>query len=135
MLSMRDNRGKFRSIATTTDMGSHWVEHPTSTNTLPDPICMASLIKADIRVAGAQKQVLFFSNPASSDRSLRDSMTIRASFDMGSTWPDKDRLLIDERNFFGYSVLVRIDENMLGLLYEGISELYFVRIPVSEIIK
>ena len=78
---------------------------------------------------------MFFSNPASSDRALRDSITVRASFDMGNTWPQKDRLLIDERNLFGYSVLVRIDESMLGLLYEGISELYFVRIPVSEIIK
>src|SRR5690606_7594931 len=35
MLNMRDNRGKFRSVATTTDMGQTWTEHATSYNALP----------------------------------------------------------------------------------------------------
>jgi sialidase-1 len=62
-------------------------------------------------------------------------MTITASPDLGNTWPVNHRLLIDERNFYGYSVLVRIDENTLGLLYEGAGDLYFVRVPIREIIK
>jgi sialidase-1 len=134
MLSMRDNRGKFRSIATTTDMGNNWAEHPTSYNTLPDPICMASLIKANVKIDNTPRDVLFFSNPESHDRA-RDSMTVKASTDLGATWPTRHRLLIDERVSYGYSVLVRIDENMLGLLYEGTKDLYLVRIPVAEIMK
>jgi sialidase-1 len=135
MLSMRDNRGKFRSIATTTDMGGTWTEHPTSYNTLPDPVCMASLIKANVKIDSSSKDLLFFSNPASNRPAVRDSMTIKASLDLGNTWPANQKLLVDERNFDGYSVLVRIDENTLGLLYEGAGDLYFVRVPVKEIIK
>ena len=41
MLNMRDNRGGYRSIATTTDMGNHWTEHHTSYQVLKDPVCMA----------------------------------------------------------------------------------------------
>lgn len=135
MLSMRDNRGKFRSVAVTSDMGSSWKEHSTSYNTLIDPVCMASLVNAKVRVNNSLKDVLFFSNPASNTRPLRDSMTIKASLDQGNTWASTNQLLIDERNFYGYSVLVRISETMIGLLYEGQGDLYFIRVPVSEIIK
>ncbi|HEY1112075.1 MAG TPA: exo-alpha-sialidase, partial [Chitinophagaceae bacterium] len=48
MLNMRDNRGRFRSVATTSDMGKTWIEHPTSYEALVDPVCQASLIRAAI---------------------------------------------------------------------------------------
>jgi len=60
-------------------------------------------------------------------------MSIRASKDFGDTWPYS--LLIDERSSFGYSVMVRLDEKTIGLLYEGIRDLYFVRVPVKEIVR
>jgi sialidase-1 len=133
MLSMRDNRGKFRSIATTTDMGQTWKEHTTSYNTLADPVCMAGFIKANVKWKGGKKDILFFSNPASSRD--RVNLTIKASTDLGESWPGDYQLLIDERASYGYSVMTKIDNKTIGLLYEGKGDLYFLRIPVKDISK
>ena len=133
MLNMRDNRGRFRSVATTTNMGATWTEHGTSYSVLPDPVCMGSFIKANVNVSGAAKDILFFSNPNTS--SGRYNMTIKASADLGETWPKINQLLIDERQCYGYSSLTRIDANTVGLLYEGTRDLYFVKVPVAELIK
>lgn len=134
MLNMRDNRGSFRSVATTTNMGASWMEHATSYNTLPDPVCMGSLIKAKVNVNGTLKDVLFFSNPNTS-AAPREKITIKASLDLGQTWLPVNQLLIDERSCYGYSCLTKIDDNTIGLLYEGTKDLYYVKVPVNEIIK
>lgn len=133
MLNMRDNRGSYRSVATTTDMGTSWTEHPTSYNALPDPVCMASIIKARVAVKGVMRDVLFFSNVATS--SGRYNMTIKASLDGGETWLSANEVLIDERFGFGYSSLTKVDNNTIGILYEGSRDLYFVKVPVADIIK
>jgi len=129
MLNMRDNRGKFRSVATTDNMGETWTEHSTSYKSLIDPICMGGLLKAEMNYGGAMKELLFFSNTASS--TVRENLSIRVSKDMGESWSGIN--LIDERKIFGYSVMTRIDANTIGLLYEGRGDLYFVRIPVNEL--
>lgn len=133
MLNMRDNRGAFRSVATTNNMGTTWTEHSTSYNALPDPVCMGSIIKAKVNVKGVMKDVLFFSNP--NTPSGRYDITIKASLDLGETWLPANQLLIDERPCFGYSSLTKIDDNTIGILYEGTKDLYFVKMPVNEIIK
>ncbi len=133
MLNMRDNRGSFRSVATTKDLGKSWTEHATSYNALQDPVCMASIIKAKVNVKGVMRDVLFFSNVNSS--TARKDMTIKASLDLGETWQPANQLLLDERRLYGYSALTKIDDNTIGILYEGIRALYFVRIPVSDIIQ
>jgi len=133
MLNMRDNRGGYRSIATTKDMGKTWIEHSTSQFALPDPVCMASFIKAKVSVKGSNKEFLFFSNPASQNG--RVQMSIKASPDLGESWPKQNELLIDSRRGFGYSALTRVDANTIGMLYEGERDLFFVRIPVRDIIK
>ena len=131
MLNMRDNRGGFRSMATTKDMGKSWTEHRTSYKALIDPVCMASFIKAGVDYKGKKKETLFFSNVAS--QTARENMTIKASLDLGQSWLPNS-LLVDERKCYGYSALTKIDDNTIGLLYEGIRDLYFVRIPVGEIL-
>ena len=134
MLNMRDNLNKYRSVATTTNMGKDWIEHQTSFQDLPDPVAMASLIKARVNVKGKMTDVLFFSNVAS--QTARQNTTIKASLDMGETWPKQHHLLLDTRTTAGYSALTKIDDNTIGILYEGDNgELYFLRIPVSDIIK
>ncbi|HUS01849.1 MAG TPA: exo-alpha-sialidase [Chitinophagaceae bacterium] len=133
MLNMRDNRGKFRSVAVTNDMGKTWKEHATSQGALPDPVCMGSLIKARMNVKGIMKDVLFFSNPNTS--SGRYNITIKASLDLGETWESVNQLLVDERRCYGYSTLTKVDDNTIGILYEGTKDLYFVKVPVGEIIK
>ncbi|RYY21814.1 MAG: glycosyl hydrolase [Chitinophagaceae bacterium] len=132
MLNMRDNRGGFRTIATTRNLGSSWTEHSTSYQALPDPVCMASFIKADVNYKGRNKELLFFSNMASQNE--RHHLTIKASPDLGESWLPGG-LMIDERRSFGYSAMTRIDANTIGLLYEGIRDLYFVRVPVSDITR
>ena len=140
MLNMRDNRGgrnksfgSFRSIGTTTDLGKTWMEHPTSFQALPDPVCMASIIRASVNVKGKMQDVLFFSNVAS--QTARQHTTIKASLDLGETWLPINELLLDTRITYGYSALTKIDDNTIGILYEGERDLYFLRIPVSDIIK
>ncbi|MBX3252827.1 MAG: exo-alpha-sialidase [Chitinophagaceae bacterium] len=133
MLNMRDNRGKFRSVATTTDMGKTWKEHATSRSALADPVCMGSFIKANVDVKGKLKEVLFFSNPNTVLE--RYNMTIKASLDLGENWLPANETLVDENECYGYSTLVKIDDNTIGMLYEGRGDMYFVRIPVTEIIK
>ena len=133
LLNMRDNRGSFRSIATTNNLGATWTEHSTSYNALPDPVCMGSLIKARVNVKGVTRDVLFFSNPNTS--SGRYNITIKASLDLGQTWLPANELLIDERTCYGYSSLTKINDNTIGLLYEGTKDLYFVKVLVREIIK
>lgn len=130
LLNMRDNRGSFRSIATTSDFGKTWIEHASSYNALPDPVCMGSLIKSTVWVKGEKKEVLFFSNPNTT--SGRFNLTIKASTNLGVSWPKEQQILLDERLGFGYSCITPIDASSIGILYEGIRELYFVKVKVSE---
>jgi len=131
MLNMRDNRGGYRTVASTRDLGKTWEPHPTSGRALPDPVCMASLIRAQVNLAGAPANILFFSNPMSGTE--RHNLGIRTSRDLGETWSEGK--LIDERKSFGYSAMTRIDAETIGLLYEGTGSLYFMRIPMKELIR
>lgn len=133
MLNMRDNRGSYRSVATTTNFGTTWITHSTSYSALPDPVCMGSLIKARVKVAGTVKDVLFFSNPNTS--SGRYNMTLKASLDLGESWLPINQFLYDERTCFGYSSVVQLDEETIGILYEGSRDIYFVKYPVAAVIR
>jgi sialidase-1 len=133
MLNMRDNRKGSRAVAVTADLGATWAEHPTSRSALPEPVCMASLIRATVKVGGFPRDLLFFSNPRSTK--ARVDMTVQASPDLGATWPEAHRLLVDQRLCYGYSSLVRIDDATIGLLYEGSGDLYFIPIPVADIVQ
>jgi sialidase-1 len=77
---------------------------------------------------------LFFSNPNTS-AAPREKITIKASLDLGQTWLPANQLLIDERQCYGYSCLTKIDDNTIGIFYEGTKDLYFVKVSVSDIIK
>ena len=133
MLNMRDNRGGFRSIGITKNMGKSWIEHHTSYKALQDPVCMGSFIKANMNVKGQKKEILFFSNVNSG--TARVNITIKASLDLGESWLANNELLIDYRRTFGYSALTKVDDDTIGILYEGIRDLYFMRVPVKEIIR
>jgi sialidase-1 len=139
MLNMRDDRNRTdkgetngRAVAITKDMGQTWALHSTSNSALPEPNCMASLISAEMKVSGSPKRVLLFSNPA--NKLSRTDMTIKASLDEGLTWPEKYQLRLNENRGDGYSCLTMIDENNIGILYEGNSELYFQVVPVREVV-
>lgn len=133
MMNMRDNRGSYRTVAVTKNMGESWLLHASSQKLLPDPVCMASLVKARIKVGGRRRDILFFSNPNSSTE--RKNLTIKASLDHGETWVLANQLMVDPRPSYGYSSLVQLDEKTIGILYEGVGELFFAKYPVAEIIQ
>jgi sialidase-1 len=129
MINCRDNRRGSRSVYTTRDLGVTWSVHPTSRSALPEPTCMASLIRLEHEELGP---LLVFSNPATRDG--RRDMTLKVSRDEGRTWPTRWHSLYDQRAGFGYSCLTRIDGEHVGVLYEGRRELYFLRVPLRELL-
>ena len=62
-------------------------------------------------------------------------MTIKASVDQGNSWPEEYQVLLNENQGFGYSCMSMVDEKTVGILYEGVKELYFQKVPVSDIIQ
>ncbi len=140
MLNMRDDLNRMdkgetngRAVAVTRDMGLTWSMHPSSGGALPEPNCMASLIAATMTTDGMSRNLLFFSNP--DDRYDRVKMTIKMSTDLGMTWPDTQKIELCRPGGFGYSCLTMVDENHVGILYEGVKELYFQKVPVAEFFR
>ncbi|MCX6327069.1 MAG: exo-alpha-sialidase [Bacteroidia bacterium] len=141
MLNMRHNENRNdttdlngRAVAITRDLGETWTEHPTSRRALIEPTCMASIHKHEYTENGHKKSILLFSNPNS--KKGRQHLTIKLSFDEGLTWPEENWLLLDELKSRGYSCLTSIDENTIGILYEGSqSMMTFEKIPLSELMK
>ncbi len=134
MLNMRDDRGGSRSVYTTADMGKTWQEHPTSRSALPESVCMASFIRFSSVKDGDPRDILLFSNPAVTGG--RQNITIKASMDEGMTWPERYYKRIHEPGSAGYSCLTKIDNNTVGILYEGgtTALLVFEKFRIDEIV-
>ena len=108
MLNMRNNgtKDRTRKVYVTEDLGETWTAH-VSNDVLPEPVCQASILKAG--------NTLLFANPDS--KVTRNMFTIKASDDLGETWPHA--LLLDEEGGWGYSCMAMIDEETVGIVYEG----------------
>ncbi|MGV3504510.1 MAG: exo-alpha-sialidase [Adhaeribacter sp.] len=139
MLNMRDNRNREdksasngRAIAVTADLGETWSEHPTSRGALIEPTCMASIHAHQYTSkTGETSRILFFSNPNSKSR--RHKQTIKMSLDDGKTWPEKYWIELDEGSGGGYSCLTSIDNNTIGIVYEGSqAHMTFQRIDMED---
>ena len=84
-------------------------------STLIDPVVQGSVQRYSAVDTGQSTNRLLFANPA--DPSVRQSMTIRSSFDESATW-NAGKLV--NRNLSGYSDLVTTSAgNSGGLLYEN----------------
>ncbi len=135
LLSMRDNRNRTdksdrngRAMSATRDLGASWQIHPADHGTLPEPVCMASLISHQLP---GGRHLLLFSNP--NDKHQRRNITIQASFDNGETWPH--RLLLDDGPGYGYSSLAMVDDETIGIVYESsVADMIFQKIPLSDLI-
>jgi sialidase-1 len=131
----RNNKGddNGRVVVITKDLGNTWEEHPTSRSALIESTCMASIHKHVYHINGVEKSILLFSNPNTKTR--RFNMTIKVSFDDGKTWPEEHWLLLDEGRSYGYSCLTSVDENTIGILYEGSrAHMTFESIPLKELV-
>lgn len=134
MLNMRDNRGGSRAVATTTDMGKTWKEHPSSRKALREPVCMASLLKVKASDNCLKKDILLFSNP--DDVKVRRNITIKASLDGGLTWLPENQVNLDNREGWGYSCLTMVDKETVGILYESsVAHMTFQTVKLKDLIK
>ena len=129
MLNMRNFNGKPRSVATTTDYGKTWTEHPTSEKALVEPVCQASLIRVKAKADGDDGDLLAFMNP--NHPKGRVDMTIKLSEDEGQTWPRE--LTLYRPGGLGYSCLVKLDDDTLGAFYETMGGLVFQRVKIADI--
>lgn len=109
-MRMQTNRKGQRATRTSEDGGQKWTELEHQAQ-LPCPRCQGSVIRDYANGKGR----LFFSNPAAKP-AARKGMTIRATADGGKTWPLK-KLVYEGPS--GYSNLVMIGKNRVGLLFEG----------------
>ena len=131
----RNNQGdgNGRVVVTTKDLGNTWEEHPTSRSVLIESTCMASIHKHVYHENGEEKSILLFTNP--NTKTGRHHMTIKVSFDDGKTWPEEFWMLLDEGNSRGYSCLTSVNEQTIGILYEGSrADMVFESIPLDEIL-
>lgn len=134
MLNMRDNRGGSRAVYTTTDLGKTWKEHESSRTALREPVCMASLIAVKAEDNCLNKDLLFFSNPNTTEG--RDHITIKMSLDGGYTWKESNQILVDEGHSWGYSCLTMIDKETVGIFYESsVAHMTFQAIKLSDFLE
>ncbi|CAK0796618.1 unnamed protein product [Prorocentrum cordatum] len=101
-----------RLVSVTADSGNSWIVHQ-SDGTLPEPSCMASLLRVE-RTNGSS--VLLFANPACTHS--RKHLTIKASVDDGVTWPQRYWVELDDTKG-AYSCMARAGADCTGILYES----------------
>jgi sialidase-1 len=134
MLNMRNEHERFRAVFTTRDFGRTWEPHPTNRNAIMEPNCNGSLLRVDYEAAGEKKHVLLFANPHT--QKGRTHHTIQVSWDDGRTWPRSHHLLLDEGLGAGYPSLTRVDDQHVGIVYEGSqSHLVFERLSLDELLR
>ena len=106
-----DRTKKTRKISHSEDGGATWGEIYSDT-TLIEPICQAGMLRYSFEEEGISR--LLFSNP--SDTEKRQNMTLRVSYDDGSTWA---RSVILFEGPSAYSDMTRLPNGNIGCLYEA----------------
>jgi len=118
MLNMRGDMGKgCRGVAISKDGGQTWADFHWH-DALPECPCQAAIARHAPDKEG--RTLLLFSNPDNQGEKFgvleRTRMTVRLSYDEGSTWPVK-RLI--HAGPSSYSSLVSLPDGNIGLLFEG----------------
>jgi sialidase-1 len=134
MLNIRNDHERFRAIVVTKDLGRSWEPHSTSRNALIEPNCNGSLLRFDYEREGRRLHVLLFANPHSQQG--RTHHTVQVSFDDGLTWPDSHQWLLDAGRGAGYPSLTRVDQDHVGIVYEGSqAHLVFEKLPIIDLLE
>jgi sialidase-1 len=113
MLNMRNHPPKpenFRMVATSDDLGRTW-SPALPDRALVEPPAQASLLRLTTTKT-ADRNRLLFANPAGV---RRERLTVRLSYDEGSTWPIAR---VVHEGPAAYSSLVVLPDRSLGLLFE-----------------
>ena len=135
MLNMRnDKEDTFRAVYVTRDLGQTWKPHETNRRALVEPNCNGSLYRFDYNEEGESKHILLFANPNATDG--RHHHTMKVSFDDGMTWPEEYQILLDEGRGRGYPSISRVDDQHVGIVYEGSqADLVFEKLSLDELLR
>ena len=113
MLNMRnyDRTKKSRRVSISEDGGLSW-SNIYADKTLIEPICQAGLSRYSFAGQGVSR--LLFSNPANMNK--RQNMTLRLSYDEGSTWA-KSKVLHEGPS--AYSDVIKLPNGNIACFYEA----------------
>ncbi len=101
---------------------------------LIDSHCNGSLVNLKYQRDRQTQHLLCFANPHS--ETARVNHTIQLSFDEGQTWPAEYHLLLDEGRGNGYPSMTQVDDEHLGIVYEGSqAHLVFEKISIDELLR
>jgi sialidase-1 len=114
MLNIR-NEGKpqFRVVSFSADGATRWSGWQRDEH-LPEPICMASLVRLS-EARGGDKNRILFSNPNNPSGRERKNVSVRLSYDEGKSWPVVKPI---EPGPSGYSDLAVAPDGMIYCFYE-----------------
>ena len=114
MLNIRhESQPRLRGVSISPDGATGWskmIFH----EQLPEPVCMASIIRFTERPAH-QKNRILFANPHNPDNRQRKNVTVKLSYDEGKTWPIAKSL---EPGISGYSDLAVGSDGFAYCFYE-----------------
>ena len=129
--NMRNYKGNNRrAVGRSLDGGVTWTK-VSYDETLIEPVCQGSILRASWPVEG-QKSRILFSNPASVKR---ENLTIRISYDEGNSWPAS---LAINPGPSAYSCLAMLPQSVIGCLFERgdqrpYESIALARLPLSAI--
>lgn len=133
MLNMRnyDRAQTRRQIAFSSDGGETWTDQAFDKG-LPEPICQASIRRAQWPTGG-EPGLIVFSNPAS--EKTRTNLVVRGTRDEGASWTLAKTL---HKGPAAYSDLVVFDDGTIGCLFEAgekgpYETIVFARFSPSEL--
>jgi sialidase-1 len=115
----QNNSVRQRVVTYSNDSGESF-GMPVYDEELIDPKVQGSALRFSAVDQGGSENRVIFSNPAS--ESSRILMTVKSSFDETQSWGGK-KLIYPGPS--GYSDLVKLADNSIGLLYENGSDLYY----------
>lgn len=120
-----EGQGGARAVAWSRDGGKTWSEVALD-EALVEPVCQASFIRYSDQGHPDRSRILF-ANPASRNR--RVDLTVRLSYDEGSTWA-VERLL--QPGPAAYSSLAVLPDQAIGCLFENGSESAYEKISFAR---
>ncbi len=114
MLNIRhESKPRFRGVSISGDGATGWskfVYH----EQLPEPVCMASIVRLSERPRHKKNRILF-ANPHNPDDRRRKNVTVKLSYDEGETWPVARSV---EPGISGYSDLAVGEDGLAYCFYE-----------------
>ncbi|BDS08558.1 sialidase [Oceaniferula spumae] len=131
VMNARAGRNQHRAISHSVDGGMTWSAFEYSKDLIHRP-CNAGLLKFSYASEGDSRTFFSYNNSTKQ----RANGYLAMSPDDGKTWPHKTSIV---PGYFGYSQLVKIDPNNIGVIYEPFESprqewsIYFLPVSLDQI--